>query len=349
MKYNNVYIESIGYMLAPVVVTSVEIEEKLAPLFKKLHIPVGQIETLTGIAERRWWEPGFRLTDGAITAAKKAIQATSVRPEDIDVVLYTGVNREGFEPATACRVAAELQVSRSATIHDISNACLGMLSGMIDVANRIELGQIRAGLVVSCETAREIVESSIDKMLETGTMEFFIHALATMTGGSGAAAILLTDGSFEYNNPCRRKLNCVDVQAAPEHYRLCRWGWKQGEAGKMEAYMETDAVNLLKQGVALSKRNWEAFLQEANWENGDVHKVITHQVGKKNHEDLLKCMDVEEERDFSTYPYLGNMGTVSLPVTAAIAEERNFLMPGHNVAFAGIGSGLSCIMLGLQW
>ena len=31
---------------------------------------------------------------------------------------------------------------------DVSNACLGLLSGMLQVANMIELGQIRAGVVV---------------------------------------------------------------------------------------------------------------------------------------------------------------------------------------------------------
>jgi 3-oxoacyl-[acyl-carrier-protein] synthase-3 len=43
------------------------------------------------------------------------------------------------------------------------------------------------------------------------------------------------------------------------------------------------------------------------------------------------------------------MGTVSLPLTAALAEEREFLLPGDRVGFLGIGSGLNCLMLGLQY
>ena len=81
-------------------------------------------------------------------------------------------------------------------IHDVSNACLGVLTGMVDIANRIELGQIRAGMVVSCETAREINEIVIEQMLENPSMEFFKRSLATLTGGSGAVAVVLTDGSF---------------------------------------------------------------------------------------------------------------------------------------------------------
>ena len=54
-------------------------------------------------------------------------------------------------------------------------------------------------------------------------------------------------------------------------------------------------------------------------------------------------------KDFSTFPFLGNIGTVSLPLTAAVAEQRGFLSPGDRVGFLGIGSGLNCLMLGLQW
>jgi 3-oxoacyl-[acyl-carrier-protein] synthase-3 len=36
-------------------------------------------------------------------------------------------------------------------------------------------------------------------------------------------------------------------------------------------------------------------------------------------------------------------------VTAAIAKERDALLPGDLVAFLGIGSGLNCLMLGIQW
>jgi len=64
---------------------------------------------------------------------------------------------------------------------------------------------------------------------------------------------------------------------------------------------------------------------------------------------MLRTMGIPREKDFITYPSLGNIGTVSLPITAAIAEERGFLCPGDNVVFAGIGSGLNCMMLGWEW
>ncbi|MGL4461175.1 MAG: 3-oxoacyl-ACP synthase III, partial [Planctomycetia bacterium] len=222
MRYNRVFIESIGYELAPVVVTSAELEARLRPAFKAMRIPEGQLEAMTGIVERRWWDHGYTLSDGAAAAARKALANSPVRVQDIEAVLYTGVCREQFEPATACKVAAGLGVSQTAAVYDISNACLGVLNGIIDVANRIELGQIRAGLVVSAETAREINDIMIQQLLETRSMDVFRSGLATLTGGSGAVAVLLTDGSFQ-RDAGHRLLGGVN-QTAPQHHALCRWG-----------------------------------------------------------------------------------------------------------------------------
>ena len=173
MKYSRVFLEAIGYEFAPVVVTSAELEALLKPVYKKLFLPEGQLEALTGIVERRWWQPGFRVSDGAIAAANKALAKSPVRPDDLDALIYAGVCRESFEPATACRVAAFVGVKPEAAVYDISNACLGVLNGILDLANRIELGQIRAGMVVSCESARDIMLSTIERMTQAQDMESF--------------------------------------------------------------------------------------------------------------------------------------------------------------------------------
>ena len=64
---------------------------------------------------------------------------------------------------------------------------------------------------------------------------------------------------------------------------------------------------------------------------------------------FLPELGIAREKEYSTYEFLGNMGTVSLPLTAALAEERDFLRPGDRVGFLGIGSGLNCLMLGVEW
>jgi 3-oxoacyl-[acyl-carrier-protein] synthase III len=351
MRYDKVHLEAIGYELAPVVVTSDELEERLEPLYKKLHVPEGSLEALTGIAERRWWEPTHSLSKSAAAAAKKALAITGVPAEALETVVYAGVCRENFEPATACAVAVELGVQGAASVYDISNACLGILNGIHEIANRIELGQIRAGIVVSAETAREIVDVTIQRMLRDATMATYTEGLATLTGGSGAVAVLITDGSFD-NDGTHRVLGGAQ-RAAPEHNDLCRWGLADAptlhDAEPLLQWMYTDAASVLQHGVALANETWQDFLGQMAWEADQVDRVICHQVGTAHRDTILGSIGIDAKKDFSTFPYLGNVGTVSLPLTAALAEEREAITAGDRVAFLGIGSGLNCMMLGVEW
>ncbi len=391
--------ESIGYELPPVVITSEDLEQRLMPMYDALHIAPGQLQALTGISERRWWEEGHLLSDGAATAARKALEQSNVEAKDIEALIYTGVCRENFEPATACAVAAQLGISDDANIYDISNACLGVMNGIIDIANRIELKQIRAGMVVSCETSREIVEIMIERMLNEKTMNMFTNSLATLTGGSGAAAVLLTDGSFD-NKETHRLIGAAN-QSAPEYHKLCRWGItlspvalgelmfspdkllaaidqvmepevlpsvikevmtsdklppaltsimpSESLPAALSEFMSTDSVSVLKHGAKLGVKTWGSFLTKMGWARDQVDKVICHQVGEGHRDTILKELGIAPEKDFSTYKYLGNIGTVSVPLTAAIAEQRQFLKKGDRVSFLGIGSGLNCLMLGWEW
>lgn len=348
MNYSRVYIDAIGYELPPVVVTSAELEARLTGFYEALRIPQGQLEALTGIAERRWWDEGYPVSEGAIAAARQALAGSNVRPEDLGVLVYAGVCRELFEPATACRVAAGVGVGEETAVYDVSNACLGVLNGMIDIANRIELGQIRAGMVVSCETAREINDIMIERMSQAPTMESFRDSLATLTGGSGAVALLLTDGSF--SEARRRRLLGGVTHTAPQFHALCRWGLEAiRPLGSFHQFMATDSIAVLKHGVDLGTRTWAAFLRKLGWMRDQIDKVICHQVGAGHRDTILQTLGIDVAKEFSTFPYLGNIGTVSLPLTAALAEDRDFLQPGDRVAFLGIGSGLNCLMLGLEW
>lgn len=399
MKYNRVYMDSLGYELPPVVVTSEELEDRLSPMYEHLRIAPGQISALTGINERRWWDNGYTLTQGAASAAKKALAESNVEAKDIGALIYAGVCRENFEPATACAVADAVGVSQDAFVFDVSNACLGVMNGIIDIANRIELKQIKAGVVVSCESAREIVDITIQRMLDDPTMEVFTSSLATLTGGSGAAAVVLTDGSF--NKKRGPRLRGAETKAAPQYHQLCRWGvtlspvkWgkmmfspdklklavdeifqpetipsalhdmmtnerlpsivqKVLPSEKLPAaltqIMQTDSVAVLKHGVELGMRTWASFLGKIGWARDQVDKIICHQVGSGHRDVIMRELGIAPGKDFNTYPYLGNIGTVSLPITAALADQRQFLKPGDRVGFLGIGSGLNCLMLGWEW
>ncbi len=345
MLYSNVYIHSFGYELPPNVISSDDLEKRLEPLYQKLHFKKGQLEALTGIRERRFWDHGYKMYEGAIQAGQKAIDASGIPADNIGMLVYAGVCRDNLEPATVCAVNHGLGLGPDTEIYDISNACLGVLNGIIQVANAIELGQIRAGLVVSCESARQIVDITINRLLATMDMEVFKKTVATLTGGSGAVAVLLT--SSDLSNQGHQLLGGV-IRNSTEHHKLCWWGSGTG-LSTSDQQMETDSVAVLQNGVTLGIETYTSFRSQLSWPDDKPDKIICHQVGASHQNSILESMEIPKEKDFTTFQYLGNIGTVSLPITAAIASEREFLLPGDLVGLFGIGSGLNCLMLGVRW
>lgn len=362
IKYAKAHIAAIGYSLPDQIVTSDELESRLAPLYAKLHIAPGQLTALTGIRHRRWWPAGFKVSQGSLAAAVDAIRKAGIRSRDIDVLIHAGVCRDDFEPATACHVAGGIPgFNPRAMVYDVSNACLGVVNGILQVANMIELGQARCGLVVSCESARNITEIMMDKLLHGGSMDFFRYGLATLTGGSGAVAVMVTSPEFVSNG--QRKLSAAAQRTAPRHHNLCRWSLEPVETPSsqpvterysvdhpaVQQFMHTDSVGVLKHGVELATATWQDFLGATGWTPETIDRIICHQVGSAHQQTVLNTINMDASKDFATYPELGNIGTVSLPITAAIAEEKGFLKTGHRVGFLGIGSGLNCMMLGIDW
>ncbi|RPJ69451.1 MAG: 3-oxoacyl-ACP synthase III, partial [Desulfobacteraceae bacterium] len=135
MNYTRVRIASFGYELPPNVVSSEDLEHRLEPLYAALKIQKGQLEAITGIRERRYWDADFQLSKGAAQAGRKAIEAAALAPDRIGMLIYGAVCRENLEPASACAVAHALGLPPECQIYDVSNACLGVLNGMVNVAN----------------------------------------------------------------------------------------------------------------------------------------------------------------------------------------------------------------------
>jgi 3-oxoacyl-[acyl-carrier-protein] synthase III len=80
-----------------------------------------------------------------------------------------------------------------------------------------------------------------------------------------------------------------------------------------------------------------------------VQRSICHQVGGTHRKMMLQSLELSPERDFCTFPWLGNTGSVALPITMALAVERGFIEPRDHVALLGIGSGINCVMLAVDW
>ncbi len=351
MLYKHVCIETIAYKLPPNVLTSTEIERRLSPLYERLRLPEGRLEMMSGVRERRLWDSGTMPSDGSIAAGKEALTKTDISRDQIQCLIHASVCRDFLEPATASVVHAALDLPDSAIIFDVSNACLGVVNGMLLIANMIELGQISAGMVVAGETAEPLVETTIKELLENrahtrGSIKPFF---ASLTIGSGAVAVILTHDSISQTG---HRLLAGVARAATQHNDLCRGGTKGTDTGfdsVSQLSMQTDSETLLHRGVELATETWQILKSKLNWTNDDVDRLFCHQVGVAHRRLLYQQLEVDLAKDFATLEFLGNVGTVSMPITWAMGIERKLLKKGDKTTLLGIGSGINSVMLGLEW
>ncbi|MEW4530045.1 3-oxoacyl-ACP synthase III [Maioricimonas sp. JC845] len=347
MRFQHVCVEAFACTLPPHIVTSEEIEERLAPVYERLHLPAGRLEMMTGIRERRFFDPGTLPGTISATTATRAVEQSGIDRSHFGALVHASVCRDQMEPATACGVHHRAGLPSDCSVFDLSNACLGLLNGMLLIASMIELGQIRAGVVVGTEIGRPLVEGTIDRLLadDSITRKEIKNEFASLTIGSGSAAIVLCDRGLSKTGT---RLIGGTLRADTSSHELCAGGTENTD-GDNRPRMNTDSEALLHAGVALARETWQATRNVLGWQNEDVDKVFTHQVGKAHRRLLLEQLQLREDLDFPTVEFLGNTGAVALPMAAALGIEQGHLKPDDRVALLGIGSGLNSVMLGLHW
>ena len=347
MNFERVCIESLGYTLPAEVWTTTLVEEKLEPLYSRLKLPAGRLELMTGIEKRRFWPVGMPPSEISINSGRLALDAANNEAIDIECLIHGSVCRDFLEPATACSVHHRLGLSSNCLIYDVSNACLGILSGMIQAACMIESGQIKSALVVGSEGGRQLVEATIAALNsdQTLTRKSIKNAIASLTIGSASAAVVLTDESISQT---KNYLRTATSLANTKYHDLCQSDQDQAGAA-MQPLMQTDSEVLMREGVDTGKRNFSNFLQQSGWSIDTIDRTVCHQVGTAHRKLMLESLGLNSEKDFPTFQFLGNTGAAALPSAFAVGCEQNFFQPGQKIAWLGIGSGINCTMMGIEW
>ena len=346
-RYQRVCIEAWAYTLPEEIVSTEQIELRLTPLYDRLKLPLGRLELMTGIRERRFFPTDERPSRISALTGRQALQHASLSPSMIGTLIHGSVCRDCLEPATACAVHQQLGLPEDCAIYDVSNACLGLLNGIVQAANMIELGQIKAALVVGTENGRTLVESTIaalnaDQSLDRKQIK---TAFASLTIGAGSAAVVLVDRSLSRFG---HRLLGGAMLARTDHCDLCRGNHVAGSPDGA-LLMETDSEALLREGIAAAASAFTGFLDTVGWRREEINRTFCHQVGKAHHRLLFDSLGLEPTIDFATYPTLGNTGAVALPMTVARGIEKAPPSTGDRVALLGIGSGINVVMLGLDW
>ena len=342
MRFGRTVLGALAHALPEEVITSAEIEERLAPVYGRIGLSPGRLELMTGIRERRAWAEGTR-PSAASTAAGEAVLAGWPGRDSLDLLVHAAVSRDRLEPATAAYVHEALGLPAHTQIFDLSNACLGFLNALVVAAGQIESGLARRVLVVAGENGRPLLEHTLATLLadppsRKGIKPYF----ANLTIGSAAVAAVLC-AEEDCPVPPVGRLEYGVAGTDGRYARLCEGDSAEG-GGLM---MQTDSEALLEAGIGLAATTWDRFRAADPFSEPFGH-TITHQVGRTHQRRLHEALGLDPERDYATYPFLGNVGSVACPVTLSLAREAGVLAPGERVALLGIGSGLSSVMLGIR-
>jgi 3-oxoacyl-[acyl-carrier-protein] synthase-3 len=295
------------------------------------------LERLTGIRERRvsaGEEDSFSL---AVAAARDCLSRTPRPAASLDVVISCSITkyRDGLtqwlEPTMSGAVAEAIGATR-ATTFDLSNACAGMLSGVMVLANRIRQGAAERGLVVSGEYISRLGWNAARHVRNVMSRE-----LASLTLGDAGAAILVErapDGAGA--------ITVAGFTTVAGHSRLCV---AYGAGTEPGARMFTRSREIQRSALAVTPVLLEEVLDSAGIAFGDVDWVITHQTSaraiRKGMAHVIEAVgDAPRHDAVITVDRYGNTASTTHTVALVDLIEAGRLRAGDTVALIALASGL---------
>lgn len=334
--HRNAALLSVAEVEAPEVLTSKDLDRRLAEALRRLKLPTGLLQRVAGVKARRNWKNDGDVRTGTVEAGRKALAAAGIEPHQVSLMINTSVTREHLEPSVAVGLHHDLGLPSSAMNFDITNACLGFVNAMTLASSMIDAGQAKYVLIVNGEDARKVQDATVDRINSLDQMvdrDDFMKEFASLTLGCGAAAAVIGPAD---EHPEGHRITGGVTRAATQHHNLCV-GDHRG--------MYTDARGLLDGGLELVMNAWDEAKSEFSWQDVDVY--VTHQVSSLHTASIIKAAKLDKKRVPVTYPELGNVGPASLPIT--LAREAANLSPGQRVLCMGVGSGLNTAMVEIQW
>lgn len=349
-RYKHVCLESCAITVPPHEVTSAEIEDRLAGVYKDLGIPFGTLERLTGIGARRFWDISERPSGLGTDVARLAIEKSGLDQKDLRALFSCSVTRDYFEPATGCIIHRNLEMSEDCIALDVSNACLGFMDGLFFLANLIESGAVKAGVVVSAEHTRVIIENTFKSVLEGKTLsrDQLLRMLPTFTIGSGAVAYVLCHESISKN---KHRVVGGATRSATQHCELCMGNvdYHLVDGPPLGPVMETESSKLIAAAAVLGKQTWSDASEVLGWSKENVDHVFCHQVGRQVNEAFYNTLGLDHTKEFIIYPTRGNLVSAALPTAFAVGVEEKNIKKNEKIVLTGFGSGLNSLFLGIEW
>ena len=310
-----------GRYLPSRIVTNNELAERVATSDE-------WIRTRTGIRQRHIAASDEETSDLALFAAREALAAASLAPQDVDLIIVATTTPDVVFPSTACIVQAKLG-ARGGPAFDVQAVCSGFVYALAIADRMVAGGLARNALVVGAEIYSRILDWN-----DRGTCVLF---------GDGAGAVVL--------KPAAEPGILSSHLHADGHYKdiLCVPGqMKQGDVTGTP-FVRMDGHVVFKFAVKVLAEVAEEALAANRMTTQDIDWLIPHQANVRIMDATAKKLGLSNERVISTVDLHANTSAASIPLALDVAVRDGRVRPGQRLMLLGVGGGFTWGSVFLKW
>jgi 3-oxoacyl-[acyl-carrier-protein] synthase III len=282
-----------------------------APIASRLGVEPGWITKRTGISARRRCGAGEGLSQLAIVAGDRALDAAGVDPAYVDAVLVATSSSDDIVPQAAPIVAGALGADR-AMVWDVGLACTGFLAGLQQGAALIESGRANTVLLIGADVLGGYTDHD-----DRQTAALF---------GDGAAAAVLAPGGTASVGP-------VVLGADAQRDMLY--------VDRAEGVVRMEGRLVYEQAISHMERSCRVLLELSGLSIDDVDLVIAHQANGRIINAVRERFGLARERVADYVADVGNTSAASIPLALSLAQDDGRLPTAGHVLLTAFGAGFS--------
>ena len=305
-----------------------------AELEAQLGLEPGWIEQRTGVGFRPIAEPSLATSDLAVAAGARALQAASIAPEEIGLLLLATSTPDHLLPPTAPLVAGRLALTQAGAI-DLAGACSGFLYGLILAATYAQAMQ-RPVLVIGAN----ILSRRVDPRDRNTATIFADGAGAAVVQPGAEANFLAAHWAADIS-----QYDAIGIPAGGTREPLT----PEAVAAGRHNMVLRDGKALFRQGVLQMAAAGHSVLQQAQLQPGDVQWWIPHQANLRMIREAGRLLQMPPERTVTVLDRYGNASAAAIPTAWAEAVRDGRLRRGDRLLLTAAGAGLLSAAALLVW
>lgn len=281
------------------------------------------IRTRSGIGSRHFVEDGVKTSDLAVEAAKLALQAAGIEPNDIGLVVVATSTHDhvGGFPSTACVIQRKLGIADHCFSFDVQAVCSGFVYGLVCASTLMQGMRGRSALVIGAEVFSDIID--------------FDDRRTCVLFGDGAGAIVLAPAP----EPGIHDFNLHSDGALDHILRVPGRVTKGGIAGR--PFLEMDGPSVFKTGVKVLVDSIRELAESAEVSLTGIRWFVLHQANIRIIQAVAKHLKVPIERFIVTLNRHGNTSAASIPLAFDHAVRSGDIRSGDLVVMAAVGGGMT--------